>query len=83
MSASKRLPWSAGFKRDPKFGHQWLSKLSSVFLVGLRGCSHLIVSGMQPLLYLLAAALGRLAPYLERPCRRSLTPAVSKVPRIM
>lgn len=27
--------------------------------------------------------LGRLAPYLERPCLRSLTPAVSSVPRIM
>jgi hypothetical protein len=29
------------------------------------------------------AALGRLVPYLERPCLRSLTPAVSRVPRMM
>jgi hypothetical protein len=31
----------------------------------------------------LAAFLGRLVPYLERPCSRPLTPAVSKVPRMM
>src|SRR4029453_9126702 len=31
----------------------------------------------------LPAALGRLAPYLERPCRRSFTPAASSVPRTM
>jgi hypothetical protein len=35
-----------------------------------------------PQLYALAA-LGRLVPYLERPCLRSLTPAVSSVPRMM
>jgi hypothetical protein len=29
------------------------------------------------------AALGRLVPYLERACLRSLTPAVSNVPRMM
>jgi hypothetical protein len=29
------------------------------------------------------AAFGRLAPYLERRCKRPLTPAVSKVPRTM
>lgn len=34
--------------------------------------------------YLVALpALGRLAPYLERDCLRSLTPAVSKLPRTM
>src|SRR3990172_6596766 len=27
------------------------------------------------------AAFGRLAPYLERPCLRSFTPAVSRLPR--
>jgi len=31
----------------------------------------------------LAPALGRFAPYLDRPWRRSLTPAVSNVPRMM
>src|SRR5437588_12535775 len=30
-----------------------------------------------------AAALGRLAPYLERDCLRSFTPAASSVPRMM
>ena len=30
-----------------------------------------------------AAALGRLAPYLERDCMRSFTPAASSVPRMM
>ena len=29
------------------------------------------------------AALGRLAPYLERLCLRSLTPCVSRLPRTM
>ncbi len=33
------------------------------------------------LYYLALASLGRLAPYLERDCLRSLTPAVSKLPR--
>ena len=31
--------------------------------------------------YFALASLGRLAPYLERDCLRSLTPAVSKLPR--
>src|SRR2546421_11423815 len=30
-----------------------------------------------------AAGLGRLAPYLERDCLRSFTPAASSVPRMM
>ncbi len=33
--------------------------------------------------YLAAPSLGRLVPYLERPCFLFFTPAVSKVPRIM
>src|SRR5579883_1185427 len=36
-----------------------------------------------PFSYLLCAAFGRLAPYLERPCLRLSTPAASSVPRMM
>src|SRR5881296_3005374 len=35
------------------------------------------------LLYFAAAALGRFAPYFERPCLRFSTPAASSVPRTM
>ena len=37
--------------------------------------------GFAPSLYF--AALGRFAPYFERACLRSLTPAVSRLPRTM
>src|SRR5690554_1159417 len=43
--------------------------------------SHLIYQLLR-LVYFFAA-LGRLAPYLDLPCLRSFTPAVSKAPRII
>src|SRR5215213_1005654 len=43
---------------------------------------HIVLSLLSACFYFPALALGRLAPYFERPCLRSATPTESSVPRI-
>lgn len=83
LDVARRLPpasrWGlladSGSKRDrrrlPGVQHQLLSE------------SELTPAGIFQPETLAGNYLGRLAPYFDLPWRRSFTPAVSKVPRIM
>ena len=90
-SATDFLPWLISTLTNfatsllAYFGSGRISRLGISLRRGIC-CLHLrrpVGSSLAQLQLAHSAALGFLAPYFERACLRSLTPAVSRLPRTM